>query len=691
MNKYGFVITLLIILCLILLPAAAFAQVSGASKTVTLPGGGTRSVTALQIDLNDPHIRIFSVHAQNRIGATASLQDIANQVAGDKYEVVCAINGTFFDAYVQGAQIGLGAVVSNGEMFYKIDGSLIGFGEDNQVEMDWIHIECIGAVDNRMDKDHSFYIHNWNRILPKTSNYREAILTPAFGANTGDIDMNVLTVRNGYIQSITKGNTTIPRDGYVYIYPDNSPYNDGRFQVDKPIRYETTYYDKNGTVVDWSYITNITGVGPSLIKNGVKTANPTAEGWTDVKLTTNAGQRSFIGFDRSGAKLIMGTVPNCTISQLGDVAMAYGLQQAMNLDGGASSGLYYNGSYLTPPGRNLSNAIVVARLKNPPPALIAKPTAAAVLVDRKPVAFDAYNIADSNYFKLRDLAFILNGSAKQFEVGWDNANNAISLTSGQAYTQVGGEMQAKSAGVKTPVPTRAKIYLDGAMVRLTGYTIEGSNYFKLRDIGQAFDLDIDWDDKSNTITIETFLYPNPELAALQSEISFDTKTDVAKEGRMKLAKAEEYMMNNLKSLRFYEKNGKYYFEGYVAELPQGFINKLEIRVNFVDGIEPKPPRIHISSDTSSILTGLPAAGPFKAEIKGISSFDQILSIYITTSIHAIKYTDFSLEVSWTLQYARDYRQYDTRIEVVDYVSSETSNVKMTDKPYDLSTIFTWLK
>lgn len=31
----------------------------------------------------------------------------------------------------------------------------------------------------------------------------------------------------------------------------------------------------------------------------------------------------------------------------------------MNLDGGASSGLYYNGKYLTAPGRKISNALIV--------------------------------------------------------------------------------------------------------------------------------------------------------------------------------------------------------------------------------------------------------------------------------------------------------------------------------------------
>jgi exopolysaccharide biosynthesis protein len=38
-----------------------------------------------------------------------------------------------------------------------------------------------------------------------------------------------------------------------------------------------------------------------------------------------------------------------------------GAYQAMNLDGGASSGLYFNGKYIRTPGREISNAILVIK------------------------------------------------------------------------------------------------------------------------------------------------------------------------------------------------------------------------------------------------------------------------------------------------------------------------------------------
>jgi hypothetical protein len=143
-------------------------------------------------------------------------------------------------------------------------------------------------------------------------------------------------------------------------------------------------------------------------------------------------------------------------------------------------------------------------------AVAAKPTASSVLVNGKSVTFDAYNIGGNNYFKLRDLAYALNGTAKQFEVDWDGAANAISLASGKPYTAVGGEMTGKGTGDKPASPTNSKIYIDGKEVGLTAYNIAGNNYFKLRDVGQAFNFGVTWDGAKNTIGIDTSKDYSPE-------------------------------------------------------------------------------------------------------------------------------------------------------------------------------------
>lgn len=149
-------------------------------------------------------------------------------------------------------------------------------------------------------------------------------------------------------------------------------------------------------------------------------------------------------------------------------------------------------------------SLYMMKAEQPAPAPIqATPTASNVLVNGSSVAFDAYTINSNNYFKLRDIAYVLTGTGKQFDVKWDGAKNAILLTSNTPYTAVGGEMQVKSAGNKNAVTSPSKILIDDKEVSLTAYTINGNNYFKLRDIAQVFDFGVTWDGKTNTIRIDT--------------------------------------------------------------------------------------------------------------------------------------------------------------------------------------------
>ncbi|MDR3277948.1 MAG: leucine-rich repeat domain-containing protein, partial [Oscillospiraceae bacterium] len=157
----------------------------------------------------------------------------------------------------------------------------------------------------------------------------------------------------------------------------------------------------------------------------------------------------------------------------------------------------------------------------------AKPTSSTVLINGEKVPFGAYNISDSNYFKLRDLAFALNGTEKQFSVEYDEAANVITLTSGAAYTPVGGEMQGAGTGAKAPYPTGSKVTLDGKEVGFTAYAIAGNNYFKLRDIGVAFDFGVNWDGAKNSIVIDTskaYTPDNGTITIAGREISIDAAT-----------------------------------------------------------------------------------------------------------------------------------------------------------------------
>ncbi len=141
------------------------------------------------------------------------------------------------------------------------------------------------------------------------------------------------------------------------------------------------------------------------------------------------------------------------------------------------------------------------------PALAATATATStsskVVVDGKAVSFDAYNINGNNYFKLRDIAYAVNGTAKQFGVAYDSSKNAISLTSNSVYVAVGRELLSGDGKVKTATLSTSPIYKNGSLADLGAYNINDNNYFKLRDLAKAFNIGVSWNATANTVEITT--------------------------------------------------------------------------------------------------------------------------------------------------------------------------------------------
>jgi len=139
----------------------------------------------------------------------------------------------------------------------------------------------------------------------------------------------------------------------------------------------------------------------------------------------------------------------------------------------------------------------------PPAPIVAEPTASRVLINNEEVAFQAYHIEGHNFFRLRDIAYALNGTVSQFNVGWDGVNNAITLTTGEAYEPVGGEMVNTSTVATIAISTNAAIFVDGVRMNFTAYHINGNNYFMLRDLGRELDFFVQWDHEENAINIFT--------------------------------------------------------------------------------------------------------------------------------------------------------------------------------------------
>lgn len=111
-----------------------------------------------------------------------------------------------------------------------------------------------------------------------------------------------------------------------------------------------------GRSLDWGRDTSIDGVianQPLLLSGG-----NIAFGGNDDPKQGSRGSRSFVG--NKGSMVYIGVVYNATVVQVAYVLKALGLENALNLDSGGSTALWYGG-YKAGPGRNIPNAILFVR------------------------------------------------------------------------------------------------------------------------------------------------------------------------------------------------------------------------------------------------------------------------------------------------------------------------------------------
>jgi hypothetical protein len=199
---------------------------------------------------------------------------------------------------------------------------------------------------------------------------------------------------------------------------------------------------------------------------------------SDPKLTEESGQRSFIGYKKDGT-IAMGTVSGSTILELAEVLKQLGLYEAMNLDGGASSGLYSNGRYLTEPGRKLSNSLVVVKQK------------------KKPRVF----INEIEIFFKDAAPFIENGTTMVpvrgvFEelgaaVEWDGTTGTVNAKRFDAHIQLSvGKIEVSVNGEIKSLP-KAPVNINGRV------------FIPLRFVSEALGAEVGWEQSANSISIDS--------------------------------------------------------------------------------------------------------------------------------------------------------------------------------------------
>ncbi|MCD7792521.1 MAG: hypothetical protein LUG92_03850, partial [Oscillospiraceae bacterium] len=114
-------------------------------------------------------------------------------------------------------------------------------------------------------------------------------------------------------------------------------------------------------------------------------------------------------------------------------------------------------------------------------------------VNGSSASVEVYSIDGEDYVSLRDIAALMNGTDSQFSVSYDTGSRVVSVVLGEAYAADGSELDGDD-GSASCVPSTWSLQVNGVALDVTAYEIDGDNFYRLSDIGNAVGLIIEYDD-----------------------------------------------------------------------------------------------------------------------------------------------------------------------------------------------------
>lgn len=172
-----------------------------------------------------------------------------------------------------------------------------------------------------------------------------------------------------------------------------------------------------------------------------------------------------------------------------------------------------------------------------------KASSQKVKLNGKDVVIYGYIIDNYNYFKLRDVAAVLKDTEAKFGVEYKDA--VATLTKGADY-KVADTDQKEVKKVSKGILTNDKVMVGDKALTATAYKIDNSNYYKLRDLGEALGFGVDFDKATNTVllTSKEAEVKEEKVAPKLEELKEAVKKEVVNE--KEVLKSEEYKKSDVK-------------------------------------------------------------------------------------------------------------------------------------------------
>ncbi|MDA8233221.1 MAG: copper amine oxidase N-terminal domain-containing protein [Clostridia bacterium] len=248
-----------------------------------------------------------------------------------------------------------------------------------------------------------------------------------------------------------------------------------------------------------------------------------------------------------------------------------------------------------------------------------------VVVNNTKVNFpDAQPYLDSNGRIQVPVRFVT--EALGADVSWNGTSQIVTINRGNTtVTMKIGENVITVNGQRRTLDTKAVLKSKRTFV-------------PVRFVSEAFGAKVTWENQIRTAYIN--IDKNVEIHQPKEEgetkyysgIAFNPKTDISKDGRMKLDKAQEFLMKLLEQTTFYKKDGKYYMQATYPELPKGF----EFGMGLTIQRNNNKPIIRLKTKSTIIKAqDIPYVGSFTKQLGDLKSVSEVDVLRLGASVDMI--------------------------------------------------------
>lgn len=307
------------------------------------------------VNTRNPKVEVHAKVVNGVVGSTAPFSTIVNNSGGAKL----VMNANFFNAGSD-KKTPNGHVISNGQLMYINSGyNCLGITSDGGLMTGrpglFIRVKASSG------KEWSAYEMNTATQSDTYSN----LYSRAYGSSvTFKVAGSALVIDNGVITNYypvsAGGSVAIPANGYVMFMGPKFT-STSYFQqpvVGESVTIEPYLLKEDAEGFQIENVTDLIAGGPRLVQDGAIYTQLEAP-FTEERFTTMVSPRTAAGITADG-KLILVSVPSgAKIQQMRELMLALGCVDAINLDGGASCGMYYDGKYIATPGRELTTTLQI--------------------------------------------------------------------------------------------------------------------------------------------------------------------------------------------------------------------------------------------------------------------------------------------------------------------------------------------